>query len=93
MLLCLHDVADAKCMNAECQLAAGRAAFPSGLAFPAPPNDTAKRWPSFTYLPASRLQARSALAALKAAVDTLIVIPNDRLLTGVARINGRELPL
>ena len=27
-------------------------------------------------------QARIALANLKAAVDTLIVIPNDRLLTG-----------
>ena len=30
------------------------------------------------------LQARTALANLRAAVDTLIVIPNDRLLTGAA---------
>ena len=30
-------------------------------------------------------QAREALAALKAAVDTLIVIPNDRLLHGKRR--------
>lgn len=29
------------------------------------------------------LQARAALQNLRAAVDTLIVIPNDRLLTGV----------
>lgn len=46
--------------------------------------------PGRVYLPtslrttqcASFLQAKSSLANLRNAVDTLIVIPNDRLLTG-----------
>ncbi len=36
-------------------------------------------------------QARSALEALKAAVDTLIVIPNDRLLTGESNALAHKL--